>query len=163
MIGKYAHPQTSVLSIPFLRVGCAKRCLRTLERQLEVTGKRFNDVFVFLLGIEPAMNWVLEHMGDPGMTSHRQSQKPFWLRCRACSAELIVCQEKFCNFRHKYETYELRVRRNGANYLCCGTQNDLLWVLVALSAKVERWKHKIKLFSNWYKLFLFISWQCFVS
>lgn len=106
-MGKYAHPQTSVLSIPFLRVGCAKSngCLRTLERQLEVTGKRFNDVFVFLLGIEPAMNWVLEHMGDPGMTSDRQSQKPFWLRCRACSAELIVCQEKFCNFRHKYETW----------------------------------------------------------
>ena len=37
-------------------------------------------------------------------------------------------------------TYELRVLRKGANYLRCGTQgqNDLLWVLVALSTKVER-------------------------
>ena len=27
----------------------------------------FISIFLFSLGIEPAMNWVLEHMGDPGI------------------------------------------------------------------------------------------------
>ena len=30
---------------------------------------RLKDGAFFFLGIEPAMNWVLEHMGDPGRAS----------------------------------------------------------------------------------------------